>query len=628
MHSIEGPVTSGDSAAHLITARFCSVIDSTAAVARQLVDLPSGGRGKLKVVALDPSDPDSTAVLESNEVTFNGGVPDEFAPAVLRVTSRHQSLQLEVTAIGSGLDGANSLAVAAVDASWTLPLVISHREPYSMTGAASVAALLPACRAIVGSGDGGTAEAALHADAEPELLNPQSCQAQYKENLLSPSPPPLGYTIQPKDFAFAKGFVDQTSNRFALHLFYIRHNYWYYQGPSSNWMPDLDEKNIGHIWTTDFNSWYGPAGLNKPDTVALAVRTGKFDDLHVWAPSIIQQGPIFRMFYTGVKDEPAGDHQRIGIATSTDLVTWVQADDPVLTVPEVPWAKKDLTGQPYSGSQQLRDPFVMENPISPGGWLMYFVAVDSLNFPKLAVGVARSADLVEWTADPAPFLGTEEPTSLGLTTIVESPHVFSRNGQWWLPYTVGGVKVVFETSPSADPSDANPVSWTSPIGLQEVAEGEPALLDYWHATEYLRINSKEYLAAFNDNDISIDITQIYMPANPAVDSLLLSCPQIAGAEPGVRLPRSVQLRVLRAGLRSSEVRLRISLPSRTPVRLDALDVAGRRCATILEGELPAGDREVVWDGRSAEGSRLRSGVYFLRLVHGDGTLVSKLVMLE
>jgi hypothetical protein len=66
------------------------------------VDLPAGGQGKLKAVALDPTDPDSMQVIESNEVTYNGGIDGDYEPVVLHATSFHQSLQLQVTAVGSG----------------------------------------------------------------------------------------------------------------------------------------------------------------------------------------------------------------------------------------------------------------------------------------------------------------------------------------------------------------------------------------------------------------------------------------------------------------------------------------------------------------------------------------------
>ena len=100
VHGVAGPVTPADSAANLVTARFCSS-GGAAARASYVLDLPAGGRGKLKVVALDPGD--STSVLESNEVTFNGGVSNSFPPAILRVQSTHEATQLVVHAVGSGI---------------------------------------------------------------------------------------------------------------------------------------------------------------------------------------------------------------------------------------------------------------------------------------------------------------------------------------------------------------------------------------------------------------------------------------------------------------------------------------------------------------------------------------------
>jgi predicted GH43/DUF377 family glycosyl hydrolase len=469
------------------------------------------------------------------------------------------------------------------------------------------------------------AAASIPPDDEPALLGPEGCSAQFFEELLLPPPPQHGYTIQPKDFAFTRGFVDQSSNRYALHLFYIRHSYY-------NIPEDDNEKNIGHAWTTDFNAWHGPTPEDKPDTVALTVRQGKFDELHVWAPSIVQLGPKFYMFYTGVRNEQGKRHQRIGVATSYDLDTWTPADTVVLSAPDVPWARKDPP-DPYFGAQQLRDAFVMEDPVHPGQYLMYFVAVDSslLTAPKMAVGAARSSDLLHWTAFEKPFSGTEKPTFLGGTNAVESPHVFSRNGQWWLPYTVNLDQVFFETTTGTDPADTIAAHWTAPVWLRGVAEARPAELQYWHATEYLRIGSTEYLAAYNDNATSIDIKGIFAPSSPEsalVDSFLLYCPETAPVAVDDHPVNGVQLVVSRLRPGSAEVGLRLELPSRMPLKLAVYDIAGRRRSTLLDRELPGGVTEVTWDGRDQSGVRMASGVYFVRLTCASGARVTKIVMLR
>lgn len=386
----------------------------------------------------------------------------------------------------------------------------------------------------------------------------------------------------------------------------------------------------------------GPGGVNKPDTVALTTvgRSGHFDDFHVWAPHIVQLGPTFYMFYTGVHRDGVGQpqHQRIGIATYTpsssdlNLQHWQPASDPILTALDVPWAKKDLSGTKYAGAQQLRDPFVMEDPVHSGKWLMYFVAVDSLSStltnPRMAVGVARSDRLFggTWTADLQPIRRTQDPTSDGETKVVESPHVFRRHGQWWLPYTVSD-NVYFIATTQADPADTVAAHWSTPIWLRGAAEGQPEELRYWHATEYLRLNTKEYLAAFNDNDISLQISGVSEAANPAADSLALGCPEVAGV--GERHNgNAYRLEVLANRARSSEVRLRLALPSPGHVHLAIYDVAGRMRASLIDRDLLEGVTEVTWRGRDGDGIPVASGVYFARATARNGPRMAKLVILR
>lgn len=338
---IDAPATAADSAANQITAHFCSETGE-ATMALQVMDLPAGGHGKLKAVALDPSDQSSSRVIESNDATYNGGIVGQYAPVVLGASSVHQSLQLRVTAVGSGLNGVNSMSIMAPDSTWTMPLTVTSQTDASVTGVASVAALLPECQATVGSAIGAVSAATLAADEEPASESPQSCQAQYHENYLAP-PPGLGFAIQPKDFAFVRGFVDDFSDRFALHLFYIRRSYY-------NIPADSNEKRLGHTSTTDFNSW-APA-----DTSFFEVRQGMFDALHVWAPTIVQRGPTFHMFYTGVRsDVPSGpQHQRIGLATSTDLNIWTRSAShpPVLACDRIPADQLDGV---FGGVRRQRD---------------------------------------------------------------------------------------------------------------------------------------------------------------------------------------------------------------------------------------------------------------------------------
>ncbi|MBI5600838.1 MAG: hypothetical protein HY944_04665, partial [Gemmatimonadetes bacterium] len=206
---IDAPATPADSAANQITAHFCSDVGS-ATTALQVVDLPAGGYGKLKVVALNPGDPDSTAVIESNDVTYNGGIAVPYPPAILRATRSHPSTQLRVEAVGVGLATASRVEIAAPDTSWRLALNVTERSDTALTAVAQVAADLPPFVLQVGGESGAVGSVALDADTASALSVQPACVSYMREY------DPDGHTyIQPKDFAVV-------ASRDSFHIFYIR----------------------------------------------------------------------------------------------------------------------------------------------------------------------------------------------------------------------------------------------------------------------------------------------------------------------------------------------------------------------------------------------------------------------
>ncbi|MBI5168125.1 MAG: T9SS type A sorting domain-containing protein [Candidatus Eisenbacteria bacterium] len=73
--------------------------------------------------------------------------------------------------------------------------------------------------------------------------------------------------------------------------------------------------------------------------------------------------------------------------------------------------------------------------------------------------------------------------------------------------------------------------------------------------------------------------------------------------------------------------LSFSLPQSGPARVEVLDASGRRVAHT-EGEFAAGRHGWRWDGRLADGSRARAGLYFVRLTSGTLTRTQRLVRLD
>lgn len=65
-----------------------------------------------------------------------------------------------------------------------------------------------------------------------------------------------------------------------------------------------------------------------------------------------------------------------------------------------------------------------------------------------------------------------------------------------------------------------------------------------------------------------------------------------------------------------------SLPRQTPVTLEVYDVAGQKVRTLLQGEVAGGPTRLTWDGTDDAGRQAAGGVYFYRLVSGDGHLIA------
>ena len=73
--------------------------------------------------------------------------------------------------------------------------------------------------------------------------------------------------------------------------------------------------------------------------------------------------------------------------------------------------------------------------------------------------------------------------------------------------------------------------------------------------------------------------------------------------------------------------VRFTLPVAGDVRLEVLDVTGRRVRTLVAGLLPAGPHERTWDGRDERGNPAHAGLYFVRLSASHETLAERFVQL-
>ena len=124
--------------------------------------------------------------------------------------------------------------------------------------------------------------------------------------------------------------------------------------------------SIGHAVSTDLTTWTRVAdALVRGDAPA-------FDDVATWTGSVLR-GPdgVWRMFYTGATRRAEALIQSIGVATSTDLVTWHKhPGNPVLTA-DPRWYER--YGDSTWFDEAWRDPWVFPDP-GGDGWHMLITA--------------------------------------------------------------------------------------------------------------------------------------------------------------------------------------------------------------------------------------------------------------
>jgi hypothetical protein len=77
---------------------------------------------------------------------------------------------------------------------------------------------------------------------------------------------------------------------------------------------------------------------------------------------------------------------------------------------------------------------------------------------------------------------------------------------------------------------------------------------------------------------------------------------------------------------STGIALTLARPGRVSVAV--FDVAGRRVATLAEGEHDAGSFNLSWDGRDDSGHEVAAGAYFVRMVGADSHFERKMTLLR
>ena len=192
---------------------------------------------------------------------------------------------------------------------------------------------------------------------------------------------------------------------------------------------------IGHAVSIDLISWQLAEDALTPGPA------GSWDDMATWTGSAVAHPDGgWAMLYTGVSSSEQGLVQRIGIARSDDLQTWVKhPENPVLEA-DARWY--ELLDTRMWHDQAWRDPWLVEDPA--GGLFHAFITARAgSGDPQCrgVIGYATSVDLVNWDVGP-PIVA---PDGFGH---MEVPQVFVAGEYWHLLFSAPASAQVLRSHPS------------------------------------------------------------------------------------------------------------------------------------------------------------------------------------
>ena len=221
--------------------------------------------------------------------------------------------------------------------------------------------------------------------------------------------------------------------------------------------------SIGHAVSEDLRDWtLLPDALVPDDAPA-------WDDQATWTGSVVRgDDGRWRLFYAGVSRAEGGKVQRIGSATSDDLLTWDRTDGPLCEADPRHYEK--YGGDSDWFDEAWRDPWVFRDP-SGDGWHMLVTARvdgDAPTRERGVVGHCRSADLEHW--EVLPPLSRPSPLGFGQIEVTQLHEV---DGQLLLLFCCGDREAADGRRALGETGDNYVLPVTDPLAGFDIATARP-----------------------------------------------------------------------------------------------------------------------------------------------------------
>lgn len=198
------------------------------------------------------------------------------------------------------------------------------------------------------------------------------------------------------------------------HIFYLR-------APRTIGDPDLRHWNvvIGHAVSQDLNKWDILPDALKPSP------SPAWDDFTTWTGCVLQHNGLWYLFYTGSSKAEKGLVQRIGLATSADLLHWEKHPANPLLEADARWY--ELLDLNLWHDQAWRDPWVFRYEDH-----FYALITARANHgpadQRGVIALARSGDLIHWNVLPP----LTNPGEFGQ---MEVPQLANIQGEYYLLFS-------------------------------------------------------------------------------------------------------------------------------------------------------------------------------------------------
>lgn len=223
---------------------------------------------------------------------------------------------------------------------------------------------------------------------------------------------------------------------------------------------DADERRrIGYATSPDGISWTRVPGGATDASILDPGAAGAFDSDGQSAPTVIKDGEVFKLWYTGLG--PKDRIQGVGLATSIDGATWTRVPGPAEggAVLRESGEKGSFDRNQVITATVLKDNESTGAPCvgaSPGGacYRMWYEGIDTSNGYVYRVGYATSPDGVAWTkvpgSDPTGAVlglgakGAFDDAGVGVPNVVKDGALYR---MWYEAFAKPSYTIGYATSP-------------------------------------------------------------------------------------------------------------------------------------------------------------------------------------